>query len=309
MKKLAFAIMVLMISSDSFSQQVCVASGRVQRFENFHSQFVAARTIDVWLPESYSTGKKYAVLYMHDGQMLFDSSSNWNHQEWGVDETAGMLMKKQKIRDCIVVGIWNNGKYRHSEYFPQKPFESLTKEQQDTIYSSTRTKTEALFAANVQSDRYMEFLVKELKPFIDSAFSTFQDRGNTFIAGSSMGGLISLYAICEYPGVFGGAACLSTHWPGILSTRNNPIPAAFMSYLNSHLPDPSTHKIYFDYGDQTLDSMYKPYQVQADAIMRSKGYTSENWMTREFPGENHSEKAWAKRLNIPFEFLLSSGGK
>ncbi len=309
MKKLAFIIIVLLFSTNSFSQQVSVASGRVQRFENFHSHFVAPRTIDVWLPESYTAGKKYAVLYMHDGQMLFDSSSNWNHQEWGVDETAGRLMKKKKIRDCIVVGIWNNGKFRHSEYFPQKPFESLTKAERDTIYASTRTKAEALFAANVQSDRYLEFLVKELKPFIDSAFSTFKDRENTFIAGSSMGGLISLYAICEYPGVFGGAACLSTHWPGIFGTQNNPVPAAFMSYLNAHLPDPSSHKIYFDYGDQTLDSMYKPYQLQADAIMKSKGYTSKNWMTREFPGANHSEKAWARRLYIPLEFLLSSGVK
>ncbi|MCX6285981.1 MAG: alpha-amylase family glycosyl hydrolase [Bacteroidetes bacterium] len=281
-----------------------VASGRVQRFENFPSKYIAARVVDVWLPDGYSPEKKYAVLYMHDGQMLFDSTNSWNHQEWGVDETAGMLMKKKKIRDCLVVGIWNGGKLRHSEFFPKKPFESLTKGQQEAIYSLTLNKDGVFFAADVQSDKYLKFIVKELKPFIDSAFSTNMDRGNTFIAGSSMGGLISLYAICEYPDVFGGAACLSTHWPGILTTVNNPIPDAFMKYLNTWLPDPSTHKIYFDYGDQTLDSIYKPYQVQADAIMKSRGYTATNWMTREFPGENHSEKSWAKRLHIPLEFLL-----
>ncbi|MFZ4570140.1 MAG: alpha-amylase family glycosyl hydrolase [Bacteroidales bacterium] len=282
-----------------------VSSGSVRHFEAFPSDFVTPRNIDIWLPDGYSPSKKYAVLYMNDGQMLFDSSSTWNHQEWCVDETAGLLIKQKKIRDCIVVGVSNGGQMRHSEYFPQKPFESLTLEQQQAVYSSTRNKDQSLFAADVQSDLYLKFLVKELKPFIDSTFSTLPDPGNTFIAGSSMGGLISMYAICEYPKVFGGAACISTHWPGTWTTQNNPIPDAFMKYLSRHLPDPSTHKIYFDYGDQTLDSMYKSFQLQADAIMSSSGYTSESWMSREFKGENHSEKSWAKRLNIPLEFLLT----
>ena len=281
-----------------------VSSGTVRHFEDFPSRFVAPRNIDVWLPDGYSPQKKYVVLYMHDGQMLFDSTTTWNHQEWCVDETAGMLIKQGKIRDCIVVGVSNGGKLRHSEYFPQKPFESLSKEQQAAIYASARNQSVALFAGDIQSDRYLKFLVTELKPFIDSVFPTLKNRSNTFIAGSSMGGLISLYALCEYPAVFGGAACLSTHWPGTLATENNPVPDAFMKYLRTHLPDPSTHRIYFDFGDQTLDSIYKPYQLRADAIMKSRGYTAGNWVTREFPGENHSEKSWAKRLNIPLEFLL-----
>ena len=309
MKRLFLITLALAFAGLSFSQQVKVASGRVQRLENFNSRYVASRNVDIWLPAGYSAGKKYAVLYMHDGQMLFDSTSNWNHQEWCVDETAGMLMKKKKIRACIVIGIWNNGKLRHSEYFPQKPLESLTKSQQDSVYSSTRNGKEALFNGEVQSDNYLRFIVKELKPFIDSAFSTYKDRSNTFIAGSSMGGLISIYAICEYPEVFGGAACLSTHWPVTLTLEKNPVPAAFMNYLKSHLPDPSVHKIYFDHGDQTLDSLYKPFQRQADAIMKERGYTSKNWMSREFPGENHSEKAWAKRLAIPLKFLMKPAHK
>ena len=84
-----------------------------------------------------------------------------------------------------------------------------------------------MFPVPVQSDAYLKFLVTELKPFIDSTFSVATDRSNTFIAGSSMGGLISMYAVCEYPAVFGGAACLSTHWPGIFTAENNPIPEAF----------------------------------------------------------------------------------
>jgi enterochelin esterase-like enzyme len=119
-----------------------------------------------------------------------------------------------------------------------------------------------------------------------------------------MGGLISMYALCEYPDVFGGAACLSTHWPGTFSMDNNPIPAAFMKYMRTHLPSPKTHKIYFDYGDATLDALYPPLQQMADEIMKEKGFNAKNWLTKFFPGEDHSENAWKKRLDIPLVFLL-----
>jgi enterochelin esterase-like enzyme len=284
-----------------------VASGKIVRVENFPSAFVAARNVDVWLPEGYSPEKKYAVVYMHDGQMLFDTATTWNKQEWGVDETLGNLMAAKKIRDCIVVGVWNS-KTRHSDYFPQKPFELLTKAEQDTVMHGQRSNNQALFSVRIQSDNYLKFLVTELKPFIDSAYSTLKDQSNTFIAGSSMGGLISMYAICEYPAVFGGAACLSTHWPGVFMSKGNPVPAAFMRYLKEHLPSPNNHSLYFDYGTKTLDSLYKPFQKQADAIMNVKGYTSRgnaaNWMTREFAGANHSEASWQERLAIPVQFLL-----
>lgn len=304
MKSILLPVFGLCAITVSFSQPLKVASGTVRRLENFSSRFVDPRHVDVWLPDGYDTTKKYAVLYMHDGQMLYDSSSNWNHQEWGVDETTGRLLAEGKIRDCIVVGIWNNGKKRHSEYFPQKPFESLSQAQQDSLMQEARSAGNGLFADKIQSDNYLKFLVTELKPFIDNHFSTKKDRKNTFVAGSSMGGLISLYAICEYPDVFGGAACLSTHWPGIFRADNNPIPAAFMRYMQDHLPAPKKHKIYFDLGTATLDAMYPPFQKQADAIMQSKGFTSKNWQTRVFEGEDHSEKAWQKRLDIPLIFLM-----
>lgn len=279
-------------------------TGKIIRHENVFSKFVNARNIDVWLPDGYTPKKKYPVLYMHDGQMLFDATTTWNKLEWGVDEVAGTLIKEKKIRSFIVVGVWNAGNMRHSDYFPQKPFELLTKQQQDSIYKAVRGTNNTVFAAAINSDNYLKFLVRELKPLIDSVYSTLTDKQNTFIAGSSMGGLISMYAICEYPNVFGGAACLSTHWPGIFTVENNPIPKKFMEYLKKNLPDPSCHMIYFDYGSATLDALYKPYQLQADKIMKEKGYTSKNWITKEFAGEDHSEKAWNKRLHIPLLFLL-----
>ena len=122
-----------------------VSNGKIQRFENFSSNYVVSRNIDVWLPEDYSPLKKYAVLYMHDGGSLFDSSIVWNRQEWGVDETMGKLISEKKIRPCIVVGVWNAAALRHVEYFPQKPFESLTKKQQDSIYKANRSTGESVF--------------------------------------------------------------------------------------------------------------------------------------------------------------------
>ena len=180
----------------------------------------------------------------------------------------------------------------------------MPKNTQDSLLKLNRNSDQPLFGAPIQSDKYLKFLVKELKPFIDQKFSTLSDAPNTFIAGSSMGGLISMYAICEYPQIFGGAACLSTHWIGIFTDQNNPIPRVFMNYLQKNLPNPRTHKIYFDYGTATLDSFYKPFQQEADAIMQRKGFDSLHWLTREFVGEDHSEKAWRKRLSIPLQFLL-----
>jgi predicted alpha/beta superfamily hydrolase len=191
MKKI---LMTLFLFASFFANaQVNVSAGKVVRYQDFKSVFVDARNVDVWLPASYNKNKKYAVLYMHDGQMLFDSTQTWNKQEWGVDETISQLKTENKIKDCIVVGIWNGGKSRHIDYFPQKPFEALSRAEQDTLYAANRLNGNSVFSGRVQSDNYLKFLVNELKPFIDKNFSTNKTPIATFIAGSSMGGLISIY--------------------------------------------------------------------------------------------------------------------
>ena len=303
-KLIVTIVLIFLNTLCSNAQLPKVSSGSIQRIENFKSKYVDARNIDIWLPDEYSNNEKYAVLYMHDGQMLYDAASSWNKTAWEVDEVAGKLMTENKIRKFIVVGVWNNDKKRHPEYFPQKPFESLSKEQIDKITNELKAKGRVAEEFKPISDNYLKFLVTELKPFIDKSFFTKKDQQNTFIAGSSMGGLISMYAICEYPNVFGGAACLSTHWPGTYKVEDNPIPAVFFNYLKVNLPNPKNHKIYFDCGDQTLDALYPSLQRKVDIIMKSKGYDETNWITKFFPGEDHSEKSWSKRLNIPLTFLL-----
>lgn len=280
-----------------------VTVGSIKHYENFESKYFAPHNVDVWLPEGYDAKNKYAVLYMHDGKGLFDSSITWNKKEWMVDENITTLINARKIRNTIVVGIWNGDKKRHAEYFPQKPFESFSTAVQDSMYKIKRDGG-LLFNSKINSDNYLKFLVKELKPFIDKNYGTLKDRENTFIAGSSMGGLISLYAMCEYPNVFGGAACISTHWPGVIPAKVNPVPAAFLAYLQKNAPSPKTHKLYFDYGTISLDYFYKPYQTEVDTLLAGKGFTNENYMSKEFTGEGHSEIYWSKRLDIPLLFLL-----
>lgn len=282
-----------------------VSGGRLERFENFGSGPVIRKTVEVWLPESYNGRKKFDVLYMHDGQMLFDSATTWNRQEWGVDETMGRLMAQKKIRNCIVVAIWNDGMKRFAEYFPKKVYDLIPLPDSKRLLQERSTgRTPSVFTDSILSDDYLKFIVRELKPMIDRKYRTRPSRSHTFVAGSSMGGLISLYAICEYPKVFGGAACISTHWPGLFRTEDNPVPAAMMKYLASHLPAPAGHRLYFDYGNLTLDAMYKPYQLQADEIIKTKGYKSTNWITKEYPGADHSERSWNKRFMDPMLFLL-----
>lgn len=305
--KLPFILLYLLLINSQiiYTQIPTVTAGSIKRIENFSSQYIDARNIDIWLPDGYTEKEKYAVLYIHDGQMLYDSTITWNKQAWEIDRIANQLQTEAKTQKFIVVGIWNNGKYRHSEYFPQKIIKDIPLETRKIVI-------EEQLQNKPQADNYLAFIVKELKPYIDKHFSTYKDKNHTFIAGSSMGGLISLYAICEYPTIFGAAACISTHTPMILKEKidlnivDEHIASKFRAYLRKNLPNPKNHKIYFDYGNQTLDSYYKPFQDKIDIVMKEKGFTEKNWITKFFEGKEHSETAWKERLHIPLTFLLAN---
>jgi predicted alpha/beta superfamily hydrolase len=278
--------------------------GKIDHIEKFQSKFAEARNIDIWLPENYDGKKKFAVLYMHDGQMLFDSSATWNHKTWNVDDVSTKLLKENKVKNFIVVGIWNSGTKRHADYFPQKPFENLTRTEKDSVVNQLKKSLQTTDVFKPNSDNYLRFLVTELKPMIDKKYSVLTGPKNTFVSGSSMGGLISLYAMCEYPNVFGGIACLSTHWTGSFANENNPIPNSFLKYINEKLPSTKNHKIYFDSGDQGIDAHYPPIQEKIDSILKNKGFTTKNWTTKYFKGKDHCEKSWNERFDIPLLFLL-----
>ena len=298
-----FWILVFLLAGARVPAQVpACSSGRVERIPDFPSRYVTPRNIDVWLPDDFVSGKDYGVLYMHDGQMLFDSSGTWNHQSWEMDETGAKM--QHVAGKFIIVGIWNSGSGRHADYFPQKPFEAMSQTEKDSLTAQLQRAGRTKTVFSPVSDRYLKFITEELKPAVEKKYGVCGDRKHTWIAGSSMGGLISLYAICEYPDVFGGAACLSTHWPGTFSLENNPFPEAFRRYLSRKLPATRKHRIFFDLGDQTLDAMYPPLQRQIDEVMYKAGYRK-NWVTLYLLEENHSEKSWQKRIPAALNFLFN----
>lgn len=295
---------LVLLATVSASEVPIPGSGRIERLADFPSRLVTPRNIDIWLPDAYPAAAPYDVLYMLDGQMLFDARHTWNRQEWRADEVAGALVSKGSVRPFIIVGVWNPGAARHAEYSPQRPFEALDGRERADVYALGRDLGRPQFPVEVYSDRFLRFLTAELKPHVDAHFAVDGSREHTHIAGSSMGGLIALYAISEHPDVFGGAACLSTHWFSLLPGPGSPMPPRILAYLRKHLPDPRTHRLYFDHGTETLDADYGEWQVKVDTLMRKRGYGAANWQTRVFDGADHSEQAWSARLRIPLEFLM-----
>jgi predicted alpha/beta superfamily hydrolase len=282
-----------------------VSSGRIERLPAFESRHVPARHVDVWLPDGYPGAAPYAVLYMHDGQMLFDAQTTWNRQEWRVDEVAGGLIAGGRVRPFIVVGVWNGGAARAAEYLPQRVFDSLDPGLQERLRQSRRGE-QPFLSAPVYSDRYLRFLIEDLKPEIDRRYAVDPAPASTVLLGSSMGGLISLYALSEHPSVFGAAACLSTHWPGSFLLDDPGLPEALLAYVERQLPEAGMHRLYFDHGTATLDAHYSPWQKRIDAIVAGKGYGAGDVLSRVFEGAEHSEQAWAARLHEPLVFLFPS---
>jgi len=264
----------------------------IETYEKFDSKFVKPRRVDVWLPPGYGedNGRSYPVLYTHDGQNLFDPATSYAGIPWAVDKTILKLMEQDDFQVPIVVGVWNT-ELRWEEYLPERPFNGDF----EAVFSEFPEKIDG----KALSDNYLKFLVEEVKPFVDKTYRTQTEANQTFVMGSSMGGLISLYALCEYPAVFGGAGCVSTHWPAVADV--------ILPYLEAKLPVPGSHKLYFDYGTETLDALYEPYQQKIDAFMVQSGYTQGvDWMTRKFEGAEHSEKSWQERVDIPLAFLLKA---
>ena len=262
--------------------------GALHHHANIASVFVQARTLAVWLPPGYEAGgdDRFPVVYMHDGQNLFQPAvaSGW---DWGVAEAMARLIESGQTRGAIVVGIWSIDDRRWQEYMPEKAI----------AFADATGHSDAGTEDDLVSDRYLRFLVQEVKPFVDSHYRTLTGREHTFVIGSSMGGLISLYAVCEYPHVFRGAGCVSTHWPAV--------DGVVIEYMRRALPPPGSHRFYFDFGTGTLDAGYEVYQQQADAVMRAAGYREGvDWITRKFPGAEHSERSWRERVHLPLLFLL-----
>jgi enterochelin esterase-like enzyme len=241
---------------------------------------------------------------MHDGQMLFDARTTWNGQAWNADVAVARLVRSGRIAPTIIVGVWNNASERYAEYYPEKML-SYAEE------PARREYVDKASNGRSKSDAYLRFLVEELKPMIDRRYATRSEPEATFVVGSSMGGMISLYALCEYPQVFGAAAGLSTHWVGIPTAwgldkvQQASLGDAAVAYMASHLPAAGRHRLYIDRGTDALDSLYAPTLDRIATLLRGRGFKAADARTQVIENTGHNERDWAARLESTLAFLMA----
>jgi isoamylase len=228
------------------------------------------RDIKVYLPPSYVTSdKRYPVIYMHDGQNLFDEATAFQH-EWGVDETMEALAEEGI--EALVVGIPNMGADRLNEY---SPF------------------IDAKHGGG-QGEDYLSFIIGTLKPYIDGSFRTLPQREHTGIFGSSMGGLISLYAFFRYPHSFGFAGAMS---PSLWFAEG----AIYTSIEEAARKD---GRIYLDSGTDSTEAPITDLRRLRD-LLNAKGYDGDQLRYVEDEGAAHNERAWGARLAEALRYLLA----
>lgn len=308
MKKSFFLLIIMAISgiiSMNANPPVQIPSrGHIDRKIFYSSEMGDSIYVDIWTPEGYGTvnsEKRYPTIYMHDGQNLFDASTTWNHQAWEVDSIMSQLIDDNYIVPAIVVGIHSDAKHRVADLMPQKAVVGHA-------LSATLSRAGLGEDVPLRGDAYGRFVVETLKPYVDSVYNTMPDAANTSVAGSSMGGLMSIYLFSEYLEIFGNALCVSTHWIGSPEVADE-FAGQMAEYLEKNLPEQSaggiTRKLYLDHGTETIDQYYGPYDDQMAQIAIKKGYDNDSKLCRVIsPGAAHEENAWMERLYIPLTFLL-----
>ena len=295
MNQFAFVCMLLIFISCSTETEPITfekperLNGTFERIKNISSDYISTPNIDVWLPPGYekSGSTHYPVLYTHDGQFLFrDEGEQPRMPIWELDKTVTSLIESGTIEPIIIVAIWKQ-EPRNNYFFPEKALNLLDDATKQSVINQY---------GRLLSDEYLSFIVKELKPYIDKTYHTKPEKEHTAILGASAGGLISLYAISEYPEVFGSAACMSSAWPALdnLAAR----------YFSNHLPDPASHKLYFDYG--TGEQSYRSGQELINLSCIKSGYTPRNFISNIFEGHNHSSEYFKARVNIPLTFIFGN---
>lgn len=253
-------------------------TGNFRMHADFHSRFLHHdRHVLVYLPPDYEDRhhRKFPVLYLNDGQNLFDGATSYvKGEDWGVDETAEILIEAGEVEPLIIVGIYNTGEHRVDDYTPSP---------------------DARFNRGGNADKYGRFLVEELKPFIDSNYRTRSGPADTGLGGSSLGGLVSLHLGLEYPNVFGKLMVMS---PSVWWDRN-----AILTQVRQLAVKPST-RIWLDIGTREGARTAKSVRILRDAL-RSRGWRlGSDLEYLEARGAVHNELAWRDRVAPALKFLF-----
>jgi len=245
-------------------------AGNLKVHHNMKYEGILPRDVLVWLPKNYeeSSQKKYPVLYMHDGQQLFDPATSTHGVDWQVDETVSKLVEQGKMKEIIVVGI-NNTDDRWQEY-------------------SETTKGRA----------YRNFVIKKLKPFIDKTYRTRPEREHTGVMGSSMGGLVSFLFVWYHPETFSMASCLSPAF----------IEGDILEKVKNYKGGVKNIKIYIDNGGLGLEKKLQPGCEEMLELLEKQGFVQgENLIWFRDKKAEHNEAAWAKRVWKPLLYMYGIG--
>jgi predicted alpha/beta superfamily hydrolase len=256
-----------------------VPDGEFRAHAAFRSKFLKTeRDVLVYLPPGYDEGegaRRYPVLYMHDGQNLFDGATSFvRGQHWRVGETAGALIRAHSIEPVIVVGIYNTGRERVEEYTPSR---------------------DPRHKAGGKADLYGRLLVEELKPFIDSHYRTKAEAWNTGLGGSSLGGLVTAYLGLRYAEVFGRLALISPSvwWDGRRILRE-------VEALKSRTPA----RIWLDMGTGEGPRAIADARLLRNALVAKGWGLGSELHYLEAQGAKHNEAAWALRVEPMLRFLF-----
>lgn len=276
-------------------QTVNFDSGRsVIHITNFQSRFIEARNIDIYLPPSYNGSIPYRVLYIQDGQNVFNKDYAFENEALDLD----LCLQHNNVNDVIIVAIWNTSK-RFREYLIPDIFDELSKKDKRSIKRE--------YGGAPLGDRYLSFLVEELIPYVESNYNTSKQSSDRFIGGISMGAFISFCALIKYPEVFGSGLCLSTHWPLTVFHDRKSIPDKYLKFVVNNKFRLSKCKIYLDYGTENIDSWYEYSQLKIlDILQEVSDNYEKNILSLEFKGAGHSMKDWKNRINLPVRFIFKN---
>lgn len=279
------------------------AYGSIDRHYIYSPSLTDTVTVDVWTPAGYDPARtqKYPVIYMHDGQNLFDATTTWNAQAWEMDSVTQSLIDRGAIQAPVIVGVHSVAETRVGDLAPQKPVADMLASLGDGAAADSLK----FHGINVRGDAYARFVATTLRQFIDSAYNVSRSPESTSVMGSSMGGLMSVYLLCEYPEIFGSAACLSTHWIGTTDGKPH-FTDAMIRYLKKHLPCDGRHRLYLDRGTETLDALYQQAEPRViEAIESMECFrTPGSFATYLDKGGAHEERSWMRRVDRPLRFLL-----
>lgn len=253
-------------------------AGRFEMHAGFTSRFLGpARDVLVYLPPGYDeeTGRRYPVLYLHDGQNLFDPATSFiPGQDWRFHRTAEALFAARAVEPLIVVGVYNTGASRIDEYTPTQVTHSRV---------------------GGKADLYGRLLVEELKPFVDARYRTHADAARTGLGGSSLGGLVSLHLGLQYPHVFSRLAVVSpaAWWDERVIARS----------VRALHAKPSL-RIWLDMGTQEGRQAVRAAHALRDALVARGWSLDADLKYFEAEGAHHTEADWALRVEPILRYLF-----